>query len=58
MTKWWFLILGLALGAALALWLVCPRLCEQGIRSRAGGFLDKLGLSPSNPIRSVVNAVV
>jgi len=58
MTKWWFLLLGLALGAGLALWLACPKLCEQGVRSRAGGLLDKLGLSPSNPIRSVVNAVV
>lgn len=56
--KWWFLLLGLVVGAALALWLVCPRLCQAGVRSKVGGFLDRLGLSPDNPLRSVVSAVV
>lgn len=41
----WGLLLGLAVGAGLALWLVCPGLCAKGVKGGIAGFLhDKLGL--------------
>ncbi len=39
-------VLAFAAGAALALWLVCPRLCKTAVKGEVTGWLhDKLGLS-------------
>lgn len=40
----WGLLLGLVVGGVLALAIFAKPLCEQGIRSRLGGYLDQAGL--------------
>ena len=42
-----FFVLGLAIGAAAALYFYCPTLCKRGIKTGVAGFLSKLGVSPS-----------
>jgi len=42
---WLLMLLAAAIGAGLALWLVCPTLCTQGVQSKLAGALQSLGLS-------------
>jgi hypothetical protein len=47
----WFIVavLAFAAGAALSLWLVCPRVCKRAVKGEVTGWLhDKLGLSESS----------
>ena len=44
---WLLMLLAAAIGAGLALWLVCPTLCTQGVQSKLASTLQGLGLSPT-----------
>jgi hypothetical protein len=39
-------LVGVAVGAAIALYYYCPVLCKRGVRTGVSGFLGKLGLDP------------